>query len=179
MATPCKECGYPLNGTESSCPECGCPTEFEVSSSNAQTKTTQTDNWDYSQYRSGIFSQWYFPCPDKDKADSYDTLNDILLLFNLLFRAVWSLFWPLALIWVVYYLFVLIVGASAPRDAAVIIVVTQIVLIFVSVYIAFANLIPKTMHKFWVPFHRTWRRINKRYWVNMHKAIESDNVNIV
>lgn len=27
MSTPCPECGYPLNGNETSCPECGCPVQ--------------------------------------------------------------------------------------------------------------------------------------------------------
>lgn len=185
MALTCKECGYPLKGHENSCPECGCPTEFNVnesyttSPSKSKIIPSQTDNWVYSQYQNGIFRKWHFTCPNKDMASSYDTLNDILLLFNLIFRAIWSLFWPLAIIRIAYYIFVLIIGTINPIDTAIILILVQIVLILGCVFYALVNLIPKVMHKYWVPFHRTWRRINKRYWVNMHKAIESDNINII
>lgn len=37
MSTPCKECGYPLEGNETFCPECGCPVENQ-SNAYAQVK---------------------------------------------------------------------------------------------------------------------------------------------
>ena len=41
MAKICNECGYPLRGNESMCPECGCPMEQTASQSTSQSKENQ------------------------------------------------------------------------------------------------------------------------------------------
>ena len=173
MAIICNECGFPLSGNENKCPKCGNPIHSNNSDSLLSPKT---DNWDYTQYREGIFQHWYFKCKKKDEADSYGALNDTLLLFNLIFRAIWTVVWPLILIWIVCVLFSLSSSAAGIPYASYVIIILGI---FITIFLLLFYLIPNAIQKFWVPFHRTWRRINKRYWINIHKAIKENDINSI
>lgn len=186
MSTPCKECGYPLNGTETSCPECGCPVELssdDILQSAAAPDRHFVDDWDYTQYRKGLFQQWYFECIEEDRAESYDALNDVLLMLNLIFRAVWYLAWRMALVGLVFFiiygaLFAAMAQSDSSEGMIVLGGILAFILILIGLYIFF-TLIAKVIHKYWVPFHRTWRRINKRYWISMHKAVKTNNPNTI
>ena len=127
MAKICNECGYPLNGNEDICPECGNP----ICSNNSE---SQTDSWDYTQYRKGIFQQWYFKCKKKDENDSYDSLNDTLLLLNLVFRALWYIIWPIILLFIISSLFLLGLNMAGISYASFVIVILGI---FLGVYFLF------------------------------------------
>ena len=170
MANSCPECGYPLKGSEDKCPECGFIINPQISN-----ETMDVDNWDYSQYVGGLFSQWYFECPNSDEEESYNTLNDILLLGNLIFRALWSIAWPLCLLYLLYFGLLFICSQNSPILGVFLTILFYACVILLLVI----KLIPMAVHKYWVPFHRTWRRINKRYWINMYKAIKSKNSNIL
>ena len=171
----CPECGYPLNDNENKCPECGYPLlNNEPNNSNSSNSSALYDDWDYEQYRKGLFKQWYFKCEKNNQADSYDSLNDVLLLFNLAFRALWSIIWPCALI----FLFTLgcVMATQQQIGMEINALIFAIMGIIFGVMVFFAILIPNAIRKYWVPFHRTWRRINKRYWISMHKAINTNTL---
>lgn len=163
MEKKCPECGYPLNGNEAECPECGFIVNPQISNGSID-----IDKWDYSQYRKGLFSQWYFKCDNLKHAESYDSLNDVLLLFNLIFRILWWIAWPIILIFILFAAFSLAIGHIAIFLGTI-----------TSIIVAICFTIPNAIHKFIVPLHRTWRRINKRYWISMDKAVKNNNPNIL
>ena len=179
----CSQCGFPLKGNEEICPECGLKlfneqtfntTTIEDDTINHRTDNKQTDDWDYSQYKGGVFSYWLFKCPTAKYKDSYDSLNDTLLLGNLACRIIWHTFWPYFLICLVN---ILMTPIYADLGQACVIITSLLAFIFL-IYCLIIRL-PKAIGKYWVPLHRTWRRINKRYWLNMYKAVKNNNINSI
>lgn len=182
MTNQCKQCGYPLKGSETTCPECGCSIETTSSINTTSSILITNDNWNYNQYRTGIFRQWYFKNSNNNESDSYDTLNDFLLLFNLIFRMIWSMFWPIALICLFTWIILITLtsdSAFMTSDNVMFMQIAQFAVIIGCIILFFVKLIPNAIYKYWVPFHRTWRRLNKRYWINIHRAIETNSINVI
>ena len=125
-----------------------------------------------------LFGPWYLTCKSKAEKEEYAVINNIFYFFNLLFKA-----WAYAVLWaffkgilfvVLYCLVYFLLIYSALHSSSVgavgfltfLVVVINIPLgILLLVFQACA--IGKSLHRYWPSIHRTWRRVNKRYWRGM------------
>lgn len=172
--TACPECGNPLKGNEQTCPECGNLIPKE------EAELHYYDDIDYSNYHSdfiGGFNLLYFEAEYEDEKDSYDSWNDFCLFWNLLWRIILFTLLPIFIIAILVVLFIFtdLKYSLGLKGAMPILCVIGGILVIISPFVFFRI----AMRKYWLPLHRTWRRINKRYWINMYKGVKHNNVDIL
>lgn len=170
METKCPECGSPLSGTEKACPECGCPIQNE----NVLTdEKVLIDDYDYSQfYDSWLLSPWSFSHEEDSEEENFDQLNDSFLLGAIAFRMILRAL----LVAIIFIVAGTILTAILINERAEEIALFADIVIVIGGVIAVIYYFKKGLAKYWVPFHRTLRRIHKRYWINMHKGVENNTV---
>ncbi len=118
-----------------------------------------------------LFGPWYLTCKSKDEKEEYSVINNIFYFFNLIFKT-----WAYAILWAFFkgFLFLLLlylvqflafVGLGWMGFLAMMFVI--VIPLGILLLIIQACAIGKALHRYWPSIHRTWRRINKRYWKAM------------
>ena len=179
----CPDCGTIFSAQLLECPECGCPAsecqEFhdenqvfqDCSSSLGQNdnKESQTrgsrsykpaNSEDLKEhpttykYYKGLLQAWYIRCDNPEEQHRFDTLNELLLLFNLCFRVGlwWFFFGVLAMICCI-----------------------TIILIPLGIFIIIKGW-PWALKKHLTLIHKLFIRVNQRYWLHMEYAKDTNHL---
>ena len=126
-----------------------------------------------------LFGPWHLTCKNNEDKESYAVINNIFYLFNLLFKCqfytfLWTFFKGLPFL--LLYVVASFLGMYCIRftwDYTIYYIVTHLIGILFFVLIVFMVILNccglgQALHRYWPSLHRTWRRINKRYWKSMH-----------
>lgn len=126
-----------------------------------------------------LFGPWHLTCKNNEDKESYAVINNIFYLFNLIFKCqfytfLWSFFKGLPFL--LLYIVASFLGMYSIRftwDDTIYYTVTYLIGILFFVLIVFMVILNccglgQALHRYWPSLHRTWRRINKRYWKSMH-----------
>lgn len=163
----CTECGtVVLEGTKE-CPNCGCPLQ-----NVNEMISIGCDDYDYSQFYTGILRAWHFSCSQPSEKESYDALNDFFLMCNLIFRIILRS----ALIPLLVYICGLVLAALLSTEVPMMALFTTPLFAIIA-FVLFFIFAGKAIREYWVPLHRTFRRMNKRYWIAMDKAVKDNTIN--
>ena len=125
-----------------------------------------------------LFGPWYLTCKNESEKEEYAVINNIFYFCNLIFKtflyaAIWAFFKGIV-VFFVYLMFALIfafrgleMANSNSTDGLIVLGVFSAIMFYV-VIIYFIVLdccgMGKALHRYWPTMHRTWRRLNKRYW---------------
>lgn len=125
-----------------------------------------------------LFGPWYLTCKNESEKEEYAVINNIFYFFNLIFKtflyaAIWAFFKGIV-VFFVYLMFALIfafreleMANNNSTDGLILLGVFSAIMFYV-VIIYFIVLdccgMGKALHRYWPSLHRTWRRLNKRYW---------------
>lgn len=169
MAIKCEECGIVIPNDAKECPNCGCPVQGVNNTINVN-----YDDYDYSKFYSchWILRPWYFSSNKDSEKENFDQLNDICLLSVIGLRIVLRAF----LIAIVIQIANGLLSSMLLQGGLHYVSIVVTPLIGAVAFIAFIYYTLKGVEKYWVPFHRTFRRINKRYWISMHKAAKDNTI---
>ena len=126
-----------------------------------------------------LFGPWHLTCKNNEDKEAYAVINNIFYLFNLIFKCqfytfLWSFFKGLPFL--LLYVVASFLGMYCIRftwDYTIYYIVTHLIGILFFVLIVFMVILNccglgQALHRYWPSLHRTWRRINKRYWKSMH-----------
>ena len=178
----CKECGYPLNGDETTCPECGAPVVLEEIQENENfgdmgiTHESFNEAEPYSPYN-GKFGRWLFRDPWFIRRHPIGALNKKHPFIGWLFGP-WHLtsnpkdkesydtlnnifyffnllfkIWAFAGIWTI---------CKAWWMILISIIVWPIIILIGIIYIVAVG---KALHRYGIQLHKVFRRITKRFWL--------------
>ena len=124
-----------------------------------------------------LFGPWYLTCKNESEKEEYAVINNIFYFFNLIFKTflyatLWAFFKGIV-VFIAYLIFYMIsaMGIANNDDIST---AEKILFGFFGAIMTYAILIyfivldccgmGKALHRYWPSIHRTWRRINKRYW---------------
>ncbi len=125
-----------------------------------------------------LFGPWHLTCKNESEKEEYAVINNIFYFFNLIYKTnlyaiLWAFFKGLKVLVVaiVAFLFLALLGRGAnSTDGSNVLAIFGLILLY-GAYAFFLILcafgIGKSLHRYWPSIHRTWRRINKRYWKAM------------
>lgn len=135
-----------------------------------------------------LLGPWYLTCRDKKNQEEYDVINNIFYFFNLIFKIIaYSLVWSILKAWWLILGFLLLFGINAfiisrviegdihiEQDTIIALAIPYNIIIF-AICLAFgifaciveACAMGKALHRYWPQLHKTFRRLNKRYWKAM------------
>ncbi len=147
------------------------------------------DPWPIRNYPKGALYQkhplidwllglWYLTCKDKKEQEEYDVINNIFYFLNLTFKiVVYSIIWWVLKIWWLilgWLLFLGISGLSAygmtrsdMYSTTIFIGIVNFIIVmalYIFAIIVGACATGKALHRYWPQLHKTFRRLNKRYW---------------
>lgn len=148
-----------------------------------------TDPWPLSNYPrkafekehpflGWLFGPWYLTCKNESEKEEYAVINNIFYFFNLIFKtflyaAIWAFFKGIV-VFMAYLMFALIFtiigwGMANNNNTGGLIVIGGFTAIMFYVAIIYFIILDccgmgKALHRYWPSLHRTWRRLNKRYW---------------
>ena len=123
-----------------------------------------------------LFGPWHLTCKSNEDKEEYAVINNIFYFFNLIFKCqfyagLWTLCRSLPF-WLVYAcLWALFIYCGPYYDTYTIWVSLLSFIYFAVVFFSFIIWcfgMGSALHRYWPSIHRTWRRINKRYWKSMH-----------
>ncbi|MCI6106735.1 MAG: hypothetical protein SOY92_04645 [Prevotella sp.] len=125
-----------------------------------------------------LFGPWYLTCKNESEKEEYAVINNIFYFFNLIFKtflyaAIWAFFKGIV-VFMAYLMFALIfalrgleMANNNSTDGLIVLGVFSAIMFYVAI-IYFIILdccgMGKALHRYWPSLHRTWRRLNKRYW---------------
>ena len=124
-----------------------------------------------------LFGPWYLTCKKESEKEEYAVINNIFYFFNLIFKTflyatLWAFFKGFVAFVVAYLIGALlcliafgILGISSNdfiASGGLLIILLYGLLIF-SIILDCCGM-GKALHRYWPSIHKTWRRINKRYW---------------
>ena len=129
-----------------------------------------------------LFGPWYLTCKNESEKEEYAVINNIFYFFNLIFKTflyatLWAFFKGIV-VFIAYLIFYMIFAKGIANTnnnstGGLIVLGGFTVITFYAVIIYFIILdccgMGKALHRYWPSIHRTWRRINKRYWNAMKK----------
>lgn len=204
--TKCPECGCPING-EKVCPECGYPlpnnNAVEPIVGNDEFNETKpyspfsSSAWIFktpyplSEYPRGAFAEeqpilgWLFGPIHiasnnnvKDK-EYYDVINNIFLLWNLSAKFVfYSFLWLFAKTWWIILTEILLLTACFSNSGLEILgFVVMVTFLFISIPFAYSAWCA-SFHRYSPIIIKTYRRIRKRHWNSIYKAVKNNNLNL-
>lgn len=130
-----------------------------------------------------LLGPWYLTCRNEKDQEEYDIINNIFYFFNLIFKIIaYALVWSLFKIW---WLILGLIILSAIKGFIINSILqslmnpnlqatlaTTIGIIAIVVFIAalvFSLIVEscamgKAFHRYWPQLHKTFRKLNKRYW---------------
>lgn len=131
-----------------------------------------------------LFGPWYLTCKSEDEKEEFAVINNIFYFFNLIFKTcayatLWMFFkgFPFILIYFLMQLLLVLSGRAAVENGnngsmttlAFVGVLTLVVAVAVGILLIVLECcgLGQSLHRYWPSIHRTWRRINKRYWKAM------------
>ncbi len=131
-----------------------------------------------------LFGPWYLTCKSKDEKEEYAVINNIFYFFNLIFKTwaygiLWTFFkgWfvELLLLFTIFIFGLIVYGVEQNGSEGSVYVVAFAAVVEYAICLAYGIIlliiancaIGKALHRYWPSIHRTWRRINKRYWKAM------------
>lgn len=124
-----------------------------------------------------LFGPWHLTSNNNAEKEEYAVINNIFYLFNSIFKCqlytfLWTFFkgFPFTLLYIAVILLSLNVIGYQYHEWETFVFATYLLTIF---YMAFMVIlyfcgIGSALHRYWPSLHRTWRRINKRYWKSIH-----------
>lgn len=128
-----------------------------------------------------LFGPWYLTCKKESEKEEYAVINNIFYFFNLIFKsflyaAIWAFFKGIV-VFIAYLIFYMIFAKGIANNdnitAEIILFGFFVAIMTYGILIYFIVLdccgMGKALHRYWPSIHRTWRRINKRYWNAMKK----------
>ena len=199
----CPECGTPITDGVATCPNCGCPIEnFDFNESKSRA-TISSDSrilnapYPLSKYPNvGDFAKAHprlellFVLPlhivnqNPEDKEYTDSANNILCLFALfakfgLYGWAWFFctFWWLILVFIMVYI---VLSISIVYDVVPLLVLSSI-LLFVYVLLLVYGIICAWMaaqSRYLPRIIKTYRRIRKRHWMSIYKAIQNNDIDI-
>lgn len=128
--------------------------------------------------RRWLFGPWYLTCKNESEKEEYAVINNIFYFFNLIFKtflyaAIWAFFKGIV-VFMAYLMFAIIFAiigwgmANNNSTGGLIVIGVFTAIMFYVAIIYFIILdccgMGKALHRYWPSLHRTWRRLNKRYW---------------
>lgn len=122
-----------------------------------------------------LFGPWYLTCKNESEKEEYAVINNIFYFFNLIFKTIvyanlWAFFKGVVVVCLTYILLLPLVAGVANSNSTSDWIAAGgfvVVLLYVSLFFCFILEccgIGKALHRYWPSLHRTWRRLNKRYW---------------
>lgn len=130
-----------------------------------------------------LFGPWYLTCKDKKNQEEYDVINNIFYFFNLFFKIIaYSFVWQFFKIWWLILGAFLVIGINAliinsvlhsnmGQDTmltfvSILNLIMGLIWISVAIFclIVGSCAIGKAFHRYWPQIHKTFRKLNKRYW---------------
>ena len=129
-----------------------------------------------------LFGPWYLTCKNESEKEEYAVINNIFYFFNLIFKTflyatLWAFFKGIV-VFIAYLIFYMIFAKGIANNdnistAEIILFGFFVAIMTYGILIYFIVLdccgMGKALHRYWPSIHRTWRRINKRYWNAMKK----------
>lgn len=128
-----------------------------------------------------LFGPWYLTCKNESEKEEYAVINNIFYFFNLIFKTnVYAILWAFfkgitAFIGVLFFILLLTlmglgIGYSNASGELFAALGGFSAILFCGILIVLECCgMGKAIHRYWPSIHRTWRRINKRYWDAMKK----------
>ena len=187
------------------CPECGYPFPSEsLIVANAQLEFNETkpyspissNAWFFKtplflrNFPRGKFAEnhpflgWLFGpfhiAKNDNTADDeyYDVINNIFLLWNISAKAgFYSVLWTILKIWWIVGLGIVLIAICFENwlyEVGVIVIAFLWVLFIVEAICGSCA----SYHRYSPIFIKTFRRIRKRHWISMYKAVKNDNLNL-
>ena len=210
MAKICNECGYPLNGNEDKCPECGNPLKTTPKSYNPDMDYNETKG--YSPFKANawifstpsilkkfprghfalkhpfwgwLFGPWHISPYNLEDTEYINVVNNIFYLLNQIFKFVlYALIWVLFKTW-----FILLIGLAGGvlfttfgainynnALTTIGIIVLGLTYIFSGIMLISGTL--ASLSRYSSPIIRSFRRICKRHWISMYKAVKNNNLDL-
>ena len=118
-----------------------------------------------------LFGPWYLTCKNESEKEEYAVINNIFYFFKL----IWAFFKGI-IVFIAYLMFYIIFAmglANNHNTGGLIVLGIFVAIMLYGILIYFIVLdccgMGKALHRYWPSIHRTWRRINKRYWNAMKK----------
>ena len=125
-----------------------------------------------------LFGPWYLTCKNESVKEEYAVINNIFYFFNLIFNkylyATLLAFFNVIVVFIAYLMFALIFalmryGMTSNKSTGEFMVLGVFAVITLYAVIIYFIILDgcgmgKALHRYWPSIHRTWRRINKRYW---------------
>ena len=129
-----------------------------------------------------LFGPWYLTYKNESEKEEYAVINNIFYFFNLIFKTflyavLWAFFKGIV-VFIAYLIFYMIFAKGIANNdnistAEIILFGFFVAIMAYGILIYFIVLdccgMGKALHRYWPSIHRTWRRINKRYWNAMKK----------
>lgn len=129
-----------------------------------------------------LFGPWYLTCKNESEKEEYAVINNIFYFFNLIFKTflyatLWAFFKGIV-VFIAYLIFYMIFAKGIANNdnistAEIILFGFFVAIMTYGILFYFIVLdccgMGKALHRYWPSIHRTWRRINKRYWNAMKK----------
>ncbi len=120
-----------------------------------------------------LFGPWHLTCTDENSREQYNVINNLFYAFNLTWKffvypIVWTFLktWLFLLIYLVLYAVLYYKSAmlSYPTSYYLILAYTIIgVVLYIYMSLVFLFGIGKSLHRYWPPYHKVWRRLWKRF----------------
>lgn len=125
-----------------------------------------------------LFGPWHLTPKNNGEKEEYAAINNIFYLFNLISKFhLYTFLWAFlkGFPFILLYLLVNMFGMYSLRfvyDYTVFQLLMGILGIFSIFMVAFMTILyccslGRALHRYWPAFHRTWRRLSKRYWKSM------------
>lgn len=127
-----------------------------------------------------LFGPWHLTCKSESEKEEYAVINNIFYFFNLIFKTnVYAFLWAFFKGIIVVTAFLIIgfilglIGMGLANGNSVgglaMFGGFAAILCYAVLIVLGCCGIGKALHRYWPSIHRTWRRINKRYWDAMKK----------
>lgn len=209
MERICNECGYPLNGNDKVCPECG----NLLNTPNTDSTTVNYDN-DYNEtlhysplkencwlfttpsylescprgefasrhpFWGWLLGPWHIANENNEDKEYINVVNNIFYLLNQCFKA-----WLYVPVWIFlksWYIFIIGFGgvifcAASGEEMLGILGIIILVLLYILGGILSICGILASIQRYSSPIIRSFRRIRKRHWMSMYRAIKYNNLNL-
>lgn len=114
-----------------------------------------------------LLDPWHLTCRNEENKEAYDTINNIFYLCNLIFKVSLyaCLFAFFKMIGLFMLLIVIVLLGAILDDYTGVVIIASVCYIVVAIPLCCG--LCNALHRYWPSFHKTWRRLNKRYWKEM------------